>query len=57
MYVIEYKFVKTSFNESLLFSSTANFWKHVSTYTYYISRDFCEIIKPTTDYSYMLLHK
>jgi hypothetical protein len=53
---MEYEFVKTCHNESPLYSSTVNLWKHTSTNTYYVSRDFRESITPKTDYSYMLLY-
>lgn len=54
---MEYEFVKTCFNEQPYFSSTVNLWKHIPTNTYYISRDFREIIKPAIDYSNMLLYE
>ena len=37
-------------------SSGLSLWKHIPTNTYYVSRDFCEIIQPKVDYSYMLLY-
>jgi hypothetical protein len=54
---MEYEFVKTCYNESPLYSSTVNLWKHTSNNNYYISRDFREIKKPTTDLRYTLLYE
>ena len=52
---MNYEYVKDLLNVNPTFSSTIRVWKHLPSKTYYVSYDQREIIKPVTDYSYMLL--